>query len=319
MSGYSFPFQTYTQAPASWGPYQGPSYLTNDRNPQGQSYPPSPYSYPYLSNPFPEMISPEKKHPENKHKKEVSPLPSTLNGFPKKSALLPHQHFSLPESNNRPFSKFVRHASPDPPPTKWEFYTENLKDNLYKSYKKGFHRYFHNLAQHPLKALGVCSISGALTLLMTTFHQRSRFIETAFIMGLLTFPVLSAVRHFPKMDDAYETTLHGDPQKGEKKFLKALDDSVYEIGHVYLKPLSFALVATAIIGLPNTIRSIYNEQGFLKILKPVLQQLNITHDLPLFKPLNVAFSTLSEFGTKIESALSFKWLSPKNLLKRIIP
>ncbi|MBY0402267.1 MAG: hypothetical protein K2X66_00070 [Cyanobacteria bacterium] len=318
MSGYSFPFQTYSQAPIPRGPYQGPSYLTNDRNYQGQSYPPSLYSYPYGSPPFPEGLSPDKKRPENKHK-ETSPLLSPLVGFPKKSPVPAHQHFSLPNSNNRPFSKFVRHASPDPPPTKREFYIENLKDNLYKSYKKGFHRYFHNLAQHPLQALGVGTISAALTLLMTTFHQRSRFIETTFIMGLLTFPVLSAVRHFPKMDDAYETTLHGDPQKGEKKFLKALDDSVYEIGHVYLKPLSFALVATAIIGLPNTIRGIYNEQGFLKILKPVLQKLNITHDLPLFKPLNIAFSNLSKVGTKIESALSLKWLSPRNLLKRLIP
>lgn len=207
---------------------------------------------------------------------------------------------------SKPFTAFVRQVNPDPPPSKLEFYWENIKNHGYPSYMRGFHRYLDMLKQSPATLIGVLVGSAALGGMLTAFQKHSQLIQSAFILGLLGYPIQAAVRQLPKMEDAYELVQQGNPKQGEEVFNKAMDEVNYRIGQVYLKPLSIAIAIAWLLKMPEGIRRIYRGEGMLKFTKPVLEALKITDTVKVMRPFDWVYKGLSGFGNKVEKIVTFR-------------
>lgn len=207
--------------------------------------------------------------------------------------------------NKRPFDAFTRQVSPTPPPTQWGFYWENLKDGLWDSYSKGSTRYFQGMAKHPIKStLGVLATAGFGTL-MTIFYRNSRLLESMFLLGLLAYPITKTVSLLPKMEDAYQTVLNGDPAKGKRQFKKSLDEYIYQVAHVFLKPLTYAITFATIFAIPQRIRWIKNGESFLGFLQPVFNALKVNDQWGFLKHLDKANNALMGIGDSITKRVLF--------------
>lgn len=205
----------------------------------------------------------------------------------------------------RPFSVFVRQVNPDPPPTRWEFYKENLQSGIWDSYRKGFNRYMEMLKENPLTAAGIVAISSGLGVVLTAFHRHNQVIEASFLLGMLAYPISCVIRQFPKMEEAYEMVRDGEPTRGKARFKKALDESMYRIGHVCLKPLTLAAMVAMVLRAPANVRRIYaGEAMFSKFLKPVLAFMKITDQIAPLRFIDRFFRPLERFGIASENVLS---------------
>jgi hypothetical protein len=109
------------------------------------------------------------------------------------------------------------------------------------------------------KAVGAV-LAGALFvgLARSAFRQYSQWAPLAVTFAVATFPLLSAVQLLPKMRQSYQQVVAGDEKKGEIIFNKALEETVYQMFHLYLKPVGYGLLLASLLGLPKTV------EGFTK-------------------------------------------------------
>jgi hypothetical protein len=211
----------------------------------------------------------------------------------------PAHSLTFPSGGRRAFELFNRPVSPDPPPTKWAFYWENIKDNAVNSYMQGSTRYYEWMGDHPVKAAGVVGLAIGLAGLMTILNRHSWLLTSAYMLGALTYPVNQAITLLPKMEDAYETVLAGDPKLGEQQFKSALDETVYKIAHKFFKPLSFALMLVALLRVPHNIQMIRENKGWMSVFKPLVEHLDLTPTSGFLEPIHRVHNHLSTLGDRM--------------------
>ena len=120
-------------------------------------------------------------------------------------------------------------------------------------------------------------------------------------------PVMHANKNFPKMKDAYQKVKDGNPTEGQAEFKKAMNDTVYSVFHVFLKPLTFAFTMAFLLSLPRTLRP-GQKLGWIddKVVLPMLKKLRIKQNNPLIKGINMIYSPLERIGGKMEKAFERK-------------
>ncbi len=142
--------------------------------------------------------------------------------------------------NQEAFRPFLHYVSPDPVPSRTQFYLENLTNNAAKSYEDGMSRYFRDLKTSPARGLTISALTLGLGLAFTAFQKHATLIKIGFLMSFLGYPVMAAIRHVPKMIESYQTARQGEPTKAKAEFRKSRDEMFFQIFHNYLKPLSLA-------------------------------------------------------------------------------
>ncbi len=164
------------------------------------------------------------------------------------------------QRNQKGFRNFVQNVTPDPAPSRTEFYINNIAENAISSYEDGFVRYFDNMKKSPTAAALVSSLTIGLGLMFTAFRSHKKLIEAGVFVALLGYPVAAFVQHFPKMMDSYDTLKEGEPSKARQEFKKSFNELVYNVFHVYLKPLSLALfIVFPLINSKQTLSWIRNK------------------------------------------------------------
>lgn len=148
------------------------------------------------------------------------------------------------------FSRFLRRVAPTPIPSKREFFTQNLMAGGVDSYLKGGKRYFKNVKENPLRFIPTVLTALTLGTALSIFPKRQFWIKYLFFITLLSYPVINASRYLPRMIDAYDSVRRGNPRKGQIAFKKNLDELVYRLGHVFLKPISLGLTAQMLLAFP---------------------------------------------------------------------
>jgi hypothetical protein len=205
--------------------------------------------------------------------------------------------------NARPFSHFIRNVAPTPAPTQLEFFSESLKDEFWDSYLRGGQRYMTMLKEHPLRTLPILAAGVGMGALLTALHRHNHVIETGLLFLLLGYPVAFALRQLPKMEEAYEAVAQGNPTQGKTMYREALDELVYQVLHVCLKPFTVAAVVVGLLRLPENIRRIQAGQDYLRIFQPVLKALRITDRTGPLKALDRIYHPLENVGNQAENLL----------------
>ncbi len=168
--------------------------------------------------------------------------------------------------DQKAFRQFVQNVAPDPTPTRSEFYIDNMVDNAIPSYEKGFIRYFDTLRKDPVMGASVAALTLGLGFLLTAFRSHKKFIQASVLLALLGYPVAAFVRHFPKIMDSYELMKEGEPSKAKEEFKKSFNELVYNVFHVYLKPLSLSLfVVFPLMNAKETLRWLGKYMPFEKV------------------------------------------------------
>lgn len=181
--------------------------------------------------------------------------PNSLNGFSMNplalNGYLPTVHLPVSEQMMPGgFSHFLRRVAPTPIPSQREFFTQNLMAGGVDSYLKGGKRYFKNVKENPLRFIPTLVMASTLGTALSIFPKRQFWIKYLFFITLLSYPVVNASRYLPRMLEAYDNVQKGNPRKGQIAFKKNLDELVYRLGHVFLKPISLGLTAQMLLAFP---------------------------------------------------------------------
>lgn len=200
-----------------------------------------------------------------------------------------------------PFSQFLQTVSPDPVPTKWQFYRQNIRDHFFKSYWTTNTQYYKNLKKNPGMISWVGGVSLGLGVLFTTFTGLRSAIHYLAGISALAIPVVQGTKTLPKMSEAYQKVKDGNPTEGRAQFGKALNDYIYNIFQVFLKPMSFGFVAASVLSLPRVFRPnvqlLWSEK---EISARLMRWLHIREHNPLIRGLDKLYAPLERVGHRIE-------------------
>lgn len=264
--------------------------------PAPMMFPPLPYPGGFPVMPAPALPSPTPPPP-------LSSLPPPIPGLQPRPAVTPMAPAPFTPLQDRPFSHFVRNVAPNPAPSQLEFFSENLKEEFCDSYLRGGQRYMTMLKEHPMRTLPILAAGVGMGALLTALHRHNHVIETGLLFLLLGYPVAFALRQLPKMEEAYEAVAQGNPTQGKTMFREALDELVYQVLHVCLKPFTVAAVVVGLLRLPENIRRIQAGQGYLAIFQPVLKALRINDRTGPLKALDRIYHPLEHVGNQAENLL----------------
>ncbi|MGE0201095.1 MAG: hypothetical protein AB7P76_09015 [Candidatus Melainabacteria bacterium] len=227
---------------------------------------------------------------------------------------------TLPEQNS-PYNSFLRHAAPNPLPGKWTFYAQNLRKEFARSYVNGGIIYAKNVTKNPAKLSALLTLSTGFGLLHAMFHHTrlQPFLHLSFLTSLLLYPIMKANQIFPYFSKSYELTRQGNPEQGKRLFQAALDESMYTIGNVYLKPITLAMALSYLISLPQIMRApkgltqtlinrtvtLVTHTPPISILRKGAKQINqrVPEFMQLWKVWNRLDDRLTGFGAQIEKKL----------------
>ncbi len=200
----------------------------------------------------------------------------------------------------RAFRPFVYGFGPQPTPTQREFYTQNILNNALPSYEKGFVRYFEEMKQQPVIGGSVIALSAGLGLLLTAFRSHRKIIEAGALMALSIYPVVASVQHLPRIMDSYELIKEGEPTKAKETFKKSFDELVYNIFHVYLKPLTLALfVFFPLINIKQTLNWIQTKIPAKGLLNSLKNGINTLENTAPVKSIDRFAAKIDQWGDRV--------------------
>ncbi len=215
----------------------------------------------------------------------------------------------------RHFSPFLQHTQPDPIPSQRAFIAKNFTKHFWPSYELGFVRYFEEWRKKPFKAVSAIAMGTGIGLLLTAFRNHSHVVKGVFLLALMGIPVFSAVKYLPEMKAAYKTVQEGEPTKGLEQFKKAMDELVYQVGHVYLKPLTLGLIIIApLLALPRMAKQPINffEKGMQRLLTSMgPNNTRVTHSFlePILSRIDTFANWLIRLTKPVENTRLMKGLA----------
>lgn len=264
-----------------------------------------PAARPLAQNPLEALYSDRLAH-ENGSKGDLQMTHPVSSGNANAFGLPLQQGGGGPQS---PFSQFVRHVSPNPTPSKWDFYWDEFRANYSRSQEAGNERYKEELKRNKKSTLKLVFLTALAGLGFTAFRRLRRTFTYLMMLGLLSYPIMEANRTFPKLGEAYKQVQQGDPTKGRETFRKAMDDSVYSIFQGFFKPFSYGMLIALALSIPGGL--LRKEGGFVEnVIRKVFDVLRIPKDIMPIRMLDKIAKPVTEWGNGISNRIrkKIKWI-----------
>ena len=220
---------------------------------------------------------------------------AAASGMPSQQAPVPFANQQQPAA--RPFTQFVRHTTPTPVPSKFDFYWDEFRANYRKSKRDGSERYQQEIKTDKKAGFKLVFLSVAAGLGFTAFRRLRRTFSYLFMMTLLSYPIMEANRTFPKLTEAYNEVKAGNPTQGKETFRKAMTDSVYAIFQSLFQPLSKGMLIALVLSAPGAL--LRKEGGAVQgIIREVFKLLHIKPTIAPVRWLDKIAKPMTEWGNR---------------------
>ncbi len=205
----------------------------------------------------------------------------------------------------RPFAQFLRHAAPTPTPGRLEFYWDEFHANFKKSQDKGNARFKQELKNNKRSTFKLIVFSLLAGLGFTAFRRLRRTFTYLFMMALMGYPIMEALKTFPKLGEAYKQVQAGNPTKGRETFRKALDDSVYSIYQGFFKPIGYGVQIALLLSIPGAL--LRKDGGFVQnLIRKAFELLRIPPDILPVRMLDRIAKPLIDWGNQVSNGIRRK-------------